>query len=385
VVEVEDRITEVRDVQRRLAPAFATLRDRALDLVDWLPLAGVALVALLVFWVLGKWVGGRDQPFRRLAGNRFLADLLRHVARAAVVVVGAVLALEILDATALVGAVLGAAGLVGLAIGFAFRDTAENYIASVLLSVRQPFAPNDLVEIEGREGRVVRLTSRATVLMTLDGNHVRIPNAVVFKGVLTNFTRNPRRRFDFTVGVGTDVDLVAALGLGRDILVAMEGVLDEPPPQAWIDALGDSSVTLHFFGWVDQRANEFAKVKSEAIRLVKEAFDAAGYDMPEPIYRLRIAGEPAALPAALPAGPPAGETETVPTGEPAPRGPKKPAHVERERPPIAPPGPEHPAPAAAEPRVELDISRDTHLDREVAADRADSTGADLLDPAAPQE
>jgi hypothetical protein len=165
----------------------------------------------------------------------------------------------------------------------------------------------------------------------------------------------------------------------------MEGVLDEPPPQAWIDALGDSSVTLHFFGWVDQRANEFAKVKSEAIRLVKEAFDAAGYDMPEPIYRLRIAGEPAALPAALPAGPPAGEAETVPTGEPAPRGPKKPAHVERERPPIAPPGPEHPAPAAAEPRVELDISRDTHLDREVAADRADSTGADLLDPAAPQE
>ena len=86
---------------------------------------------------------------------------------------------------------------VGLAVGFALRDLVENYIASLMLSLRQPFAPNDQVLIEGFEGRVVRLTSRATILMTLDGNHVRIPNAVVFKGTIVNLSHNPERRLRF--------------------------------------------------------------------------------------------------------------------------------------------------------------------------------------------
>jgi small-conductance mechanosensitive channel len=83
----------------------------------------------------------------------------------------------------------------------------ENYIASILLSLRQPFSPNDHVVIEGYEGLVLRLTSRATLLMSFDGNHIRIPNAMVYKSVIVNYTRNPRRRISFQVGVGTDVNL----------------------------------------------------------------------------------------------------------------------------------------------------------------------------------
>jgi hypothetical protein len=74
----------------------------------------------------------------------------------------------------------------------------------VMLSVRQPFRPNDHVVIDGKEGRVIRLTSRATVLMTLDGNHLRIPNGAVFKAVILNYTRNAERRFDFKLGVDAE-------------------------------------------------------------------------------------------------------------------------------------------------------------------------------------
>src|SRR3546814_11391197 len=70
-----------------------------------------------------------------------------------------------------------------------------------MLSRRQPFRANDHVVIEGHEGRVVRLTSRATILMTLEGNHLRIPNSTVFKAVILNYTRNPERRFDFELGI----------------------------------------------------------------------------------------------------------------------------------------------------------------------------------------
>src|SRR3546814_11904518 len=84
-----------------------------------------------------------------------------------------------------------------ISIGFAIRDTVDNYVASLMLSLRQPFRANDHVVIEGHEGRVVRLTSRATILMTLEGNHLRIPNSTVFKAVILNYPRNPERRFDF--------------------------------------------------------------------------------------------------------------------------------------------------------------------------------------------
>lgn len=345
VVEVEDELTEVRDLDRRLGMAVESLRERLTGLVVAAPLFGVALGIVALFWLLGTMIGRWDALFRRVTANRFVADLTRQLVRAALVLAGVLLALEVLDATAVVAAVAGAAGLTGLAIGFALRDVVENYVASVLLSLRQPFLPHDHVVIEGHEGRVVRLTSRATVMITLDGNHVRIPNADVFKGVILNFTRNPKRRFDFVLGVGSEQDLGEAMALGTRTLAEMPGVLADPPAQVWIDEVGDSAVLVHFFAWIDQRGVEWAKVRGEAIRRVKEAFDAAGISLPEPIHQVRIERR-----------------------RDGPRG-------ERARGPTA-------APAAAQ----ADLSRDTHLDREVAEERAAVPAeADLLDPRAPTE
>ena len=198
------------------------------------------------------------------------------------------LALQILDATALVGAVLGTAGVLGVAIGFAFKDTLENYLAGILMSLRQPFAPRDHVVIGGNEGLVVSMTSRATILMTPDGNHLRLPNALVFRSVMLNSTRNPSRRFELDVGIGVNEDLVLAQQIGVDELSRLDGVISKPPPRAYIAALGDSNVQLRFHGWVDQRTHDFLMVKSEAIRKVKLALEGQGMDMPEPIYRVQI-------------------------------------------------------------------------------------------------
>ncbi|HEX6201411.1 MAG TPA: mechanosensitive ion channel domain-containing protein [Thermoanaerobaculia bacterium] len=343
VVEVENELAEVRDLDRRLGAVSDNLRQRLTGFVVSLPLVGVALAVVALFWLAGGLLTRWDWPFRRLTGNRFVADLARHALRAVLLLAGLLLALEVLDATAVVAAVAGAAGLAGLAVGFAFRDLVENYIASVLLSLRQPFLPHDHVVIEGHEGRVARLTSRATVLITLDGNHVRIPNADVFKGVIVNYSRNPKRRFDFVLGVGSGEDLGRAQSTGLATLRAMPGILADPPPQAWIDEIGESAVLVHFFAWIDQRGVEWAKVRGEAIRRVKEAFDAAGIELPEPIHRLRLER-------------------------------RRPAAPERRA-----------APSAAAP-APPDLSRDTHLDREVAEERAAAPEeSDLLDPRAPTE
>lgn len=276
----------------------ARLLDTLYDLAAALPMLLLALLIVWLGWKLGGWLSGRPVIARVVDRNPLLIDVARTTTRWLVTAMAVLLALEIMDATAIVGAMLGTAGIVGVAIGFAFKDTLENYLAGVLMSFRQPFAPRDEVVIDGETGTVIALTSRATILMTPDGNHLRLPNAKVFRSVILNYTRNPNRRFEFDVGIGVQEDLIQAQQIGLEQLRGLPGVLSSPPPQALIVSLADSSVTLRFRGWVDQREHNFWMVRSEAIRLAKVALDDAGMDMPEPTYRVQLHDGRAAIEAA---------------------------------------------------------------------------------------
>ncbi|MEP6633006.1 MAG: mechanosensitive ion channel domain-containing protein [Luteimonas sp.] len=272
-----------------LDPVFERLRQEAYALLAALPLLALAIVVVVLAWWLGSWLSRRALLARTVARKSpFLRDLAITTVRWMVLLAGVVIALEILDATALVGAVLGTAGVLGVALGFAFKDILENYLAGILMSLRQPFAPRDHVVIDGNEGLVVALNSRATILMTLDGNRLRLPNALVFRSVTLNYTRNPTRRFEFDIGIGVNDDLVRAQQSGITGMLKVDGVITTPPPRALIIALGDSNVQMRFQGWVDQRDHDFLLVKSEAIRRVKLALEEAGMDLPEPIYRVQL-------------------------------------------------------------------------------------------------
>jgi small-conductance mechanosensitive channel len=340
VVEVKDKTSLVRDVKRQIAPAIQRLNELVSDIVGYLPLLAFAIIIFLGFWLIAFLLAKWDGLYRRFSANEFLADFLRQITRLAVLALGLLVAFELLNATALIGTVLGAAGLFSLALGFALRDTVENYVAGILLSIKQPFVHSDLVDIEGQEGHVLRLTSRATIVMTLDGNQVRIPNAKVFNGIVINYTRNPERRFQFDVGVSVDSNLAAAQHLAASTLLEMEGVVEDPPPRVDVQALGDFNITLRVYGWVDQRRFAFLKVKSEAIRLVKEAFDAADIIMPEPIYNLRM--HDAAAP------------------QPEKR-------------------------QSAGPKRSIDVGRRSDIERQIAEDRLESGESDLLRSDAPLE
>ncbi|AND67846.1 hypothetical protein ATSB10_03920 [Dyella thiooxydans] len=285
------------------------LLNEGYRLLAGLPLLALALLVVTLAWWLGGWVTRRHLFITHSYANPFLRELVGTTVRWAVLLTGVLIALEIMNATALVGAVLGTAGVLGVVLGFAFKEILENYLAGILLSLRQPFAPDDHVEIAGQEGVVASLNARSTVLMTLDGNHVRLPNALVFGSVILNYTRNPRRRFEIQVGIGVNEDLIAAQRIGVTEMQRMAGVIDEPPPRASILSLGDSNVVVAFHGWVDQRAHEFTQVRSEAIRQVKAALDAAGMDMPEPIYRVQLHEARAT---GKPSIPPATQREEVP-------------------------------------------------------------------------
>lgn len=284
VLYVDNKIKATTEVQKRVVPILDRFRHYLSRFLAQLPLIVVALVVAVLFWLIGSLIARIAPLYGWFGINPMMRSLISRLFMAVFVIAGIIIALDILDITALVGAVVGTAGIAALAIGFAFKDIVENYLAGLLLGIRALFSINDHVLIGEHEGKVVRLTSREMVVMTLDGNHVLIPNSTVFKSIIVNFTRNRLRRFDVTVGIGVSEDLIAVRNLGLETLRALKGVIDDPGPFMRIESLGDYAVNVRFYGWIDQREADFFKVRSEAIRLVKDAFDEAGIEMPFPTY-----------------------------------------------------------------------------------------------------
>lgn len=222
---------------------------------------------------------------RALLRQRIQTKLLQNViARAAggfVVLCGVYLILRVSGLTQLALTLVGGTGLIGLILGIAFRDITENFLSSIFLSIQQPFETGDLVEISGVTGYVQQLNMRTTILMTLDGNLAQIPNATVYKTIVSNFTTSPNRRADFMVGIGYDDAIAEAQEIARKVLADHPAVLKDPEPSVLVDGLGNATVSLRVYFWLNGREHSWQKVRSSVIRLVKRAFQSHGVSMPD--------------------------------------------------------------------------------------------------------
>ena len=263
-------------------PTFQVLNDLARRFVGSLPLILVVVVVIAISWVFARLT---VHVLRRGLLGRSLSRLLREVlARAGgilVMLVGLYLVLRIAGLTQLALTVVGGTGLIGLVLGIAFRDITENFLASLFLSFQQPFREGDLIEVASVTGYVQRLTSRTTVLMTLDGNQVQVPNSTVFKSTIRNFTSNPNRREDFIVGIGYADSIAVAQEVALKVLAEHPAVLSEPEPLVLVEGLGTSSVNLRVYFWLDGGRHSWVKVKSSVIRLVKRAFQDSEIVLPD--------------------------------------------------------------------------------------------------------
>ena len=360
VVTIENAIERDVSLNSQLQPALQESRTLLNNAIALLPVLTLAVVIFIALILLGRFLAHRTLFWRRITPNAFIADLATTALQVLFLILALVVTLNLLGATALLSAVLGSAGVIGLAVGFAVRDTIENYIASIMLSLRQPFRPKDHVVINNNEGRVIRLTSRATILMTLDGNHLRIPNAEVFKATILNYTSNPERRFEFELGVDANDDPLAAIQTGLESLRTLEFVLEEPPPLGVIKQVGDSNIVICYAAWINQRDADFGKSRSLALAEVKRSLEATGFGLPEPIYRLRFDSTATELLSAL------RRADTGPVRESA-------ASV-------------RPAPPQIKVQTEtLDVAPDRHIDDKVEVERRETNEQDLLNESAPTE
>ncbi len=247
-----------------------------------IPLILVALIVLTLA-AFAAWLttrGVRLALLRRI-GSPLLRTLCARSAGVLVLVVGLYIVLRISGLTQLALTIIGGTGLIGLAVGIAFRDITENYLASIFLSIQRPFHTGDLVTIAGVTGYVRQLNVRTTVLMVLDGNLSQLPNAMVYKSEIRNFSTNPNRRADFVLGIGYDDRIEEAQEVAREVLSNHPAVLDDPEPWVLAEELGTSTVHLRVYFWLDGREHSWFKVRSSVIRLIKRAFQDHGISMPD--------------------------------------------------------------------------------------------------------
>src|SRR5579872_892869 len=264
-----------------LAPARAELRALWTKLIASLPYIGIAVIVLIFAWWASR---SATSIARRFSEQRIGAPLLRDVfARATGVVVlltGVYFVLHVSGLTRIAVTVVGGTGLLGLIIGIAFHDITENFLASLFLALQQPFQPGDLVTIAEQTGFVHSLTTRTTILMTLDGNHIQIPNSTVYKSTIQNFASNPNRRESFLVGIGYAEDVAKAQSIALQVLKDHPAVLGDPQPWVLVDSLGSAAVTLRVYFWMNGREHSWLPVKSSVIRLLKVAFDKHEISIP---------------------------------------------------------------------------------------------------------
>lgn len=265
-----------------LQPAFEELNNMWRGLIRSLPLVLFSLLVLLLTIMLTRLSTRLVRNFfRKKVSNLLLLNVVGYTAGGITLLTGIFVVLQIAGLTNVAATVLGGTGLFGLILGIAFRDITENFLASIFLSIQNPFRAGDLVEIDNILGFVEALNTRVTILMTLDGNHVQIPNATVYKSNIHNYTSNPNRRADFLIGIGYEDSISKAQDIALKVLQNHPAILKDPESMALVDSLGASTVNLRIYFWINGEEYSYFKVKSAIIRLTKLAFEDAGISMPD--------------------------------------------------------------------------------------------------------
>jgi small conductance mechanosensitive channel len=286
VVAVVNNTVQTDDADKSDMPTIAPVLEEGHALVRQftkaLPILLLSLAIAVVVWLLARLVSRwAFSLLDRRINSLMLSRLVARLCALPILLVGIYLILNITGLNNLAATVIGGTGLLGLIIGFAFRDIAENFLASILISLQRPFRLGDTIEVLNFIGVVQAVTTRGTILMTLDGNHVQIPNTIIYKEPIINYSANPGRRLDFTVGIGYDASISRAQDIAMQTLLAHPAVSREPEPMVLAEALSASTVNMRIYFWVDSSTHSIFKVKSAAIRIIKHAFTQHGISMPD--------------------------------------------------------------------------------------------------------
>jgi len=263
------------------------IQDWFTSFLSFLPklISGIVIFILTMVGsgFIAKWV--RNLIEKRVS-NQEILHLIFRLTRWTVLILGTVLALAQVDFD--VTGFFAGLGVAGLTIGFALQDIAKNFISGLMLLYRQPFSIGERVIISDFSGEIKEINVRDTVIQTLDGELVIIPNHEVFENPIVNLTHTKLRRRTIVIGLGYGEDVDRAEQLFLEAIKSTPGVEREPAPTIRADALGDSGLILEAIYWINQQEQDFFQVHSRAVKAVLQTAEKNEIDLPYPTQIVRV-------------------------------------------------------------------------------------------------
>jgi len=273
-----DEITEKIDIDLGLAvERVDSWIDGAIKL---LPNIISALIIFIIFIFIAKLINFLVRKYFSRKDKSNLGEVLGGFVKWAIFVLGFLLSATIVTPSLKPGDLIAGLGVSSVAIGFAFKDILQNWLAGLLILFRQPFQVNDQVEVSGYEGTVKKIETRATLIKTFDGDRVVIPNSQIYTNAIKVKTAYRFRRSEYDIGIGYGDDLQKASKIISSILDKVVDIVKEPVPEVLVWDLAASWVTIRARWWTNSKKTNLAKVRSEVITKIKLAFDDAKIDMP---------------------------------------------------------------------------------------------------------
>lgn len=223
----------------------------------------------------------------RLFDNETLLRVFMTIFSNLVFFTGVALALSILDWDGPVKTFLTGAGIIGLALSFAFQDLATNFISGVIIAVQKPLSLGDLVETNGYLGEVTHIGLRSITIRTLDEQHVVIPSKEIFQNPLKNYMHSEQRRARLVVGVSYSSDLEFVQKITHQAVESVSEIDQSNPVKIFFFEFGDSSINFELFFWLHRSSQmHYLSVMSKVVIAIKKAYDANGINIPFPIRTL---------------------------------------------------------------------------------------------------
>jgi len=252
--------------------------------VELLPNILVALVLFALFWIAGKIAKKVVEKAFSSKDRDNLGEVLGGFAKTVVLVMGGLLAATIVIPSLDPAGIVAGLGVSSVAIGFAFKDILQNWLAGLLILLRQPFEIGDQIEVGGYVGTVKHIETRATIIRTYDGQRAVIPNSSIYTDAVLVKTGEKQRRTQYDIGIGYADDIEEACALVKKVMQGIEGIDQEPAPECFAWDLAASWVTIRARWWTDSQRGDVVANKSAVILGVKKALDEASIDMPYDTY-----------------------------------------------------------------------------------------------------
>lgn len=260
--------------------------------IEHLPNLVLVIILLLLTWgicrLLQKLLG------RGLKSTRVrpaLIDLAKTLTSVVLWILGLLIAMSVLFPSVKPSSILTALGVGGIAIGFAFKDIFENFLAGVMIMLRKPMRVGDYIECEGVKGKIEDIMIRDTYVRDLNGELVLVPNAELYKNPVRVCTERDMRRYDVTVGVSYDTNVDEAREVIRDAVEPLEKVAGDRPVEVFACEFNSSSIDFNVRWWASSSQLDMHESRDQVISAIKQALDTAGIEIPFPYRTLTFKEE----------------------------------------------------------------------------------------------